>query len=78
MTTKSEKETKQEVTTNEADVEVAEKESTPTSKGPVNPNAYVLSQAAFQLYTSAAHSKDDVAERLKLLEAYLVKVNAEE
>ncbi|WP_323994716.1 hypothetical protein [Aeromonas hydrophila] len=47
-------------------------------KHPVNPHAYVLSQAAFQLYTSAAHSKDDVAERLQLLEDYLVKVSAVE
>lgn len=45
-------------------------------KHPANPHAYVLSQAAFQLYTSAAHSKDDVAERLQLLEGYLNKVNA--
>lgn len=45
-------------------------------KHPVNPHAYVLSQAAFQLYTSAAHGKDDVADRLQLLEDYLNKVNA--
>lgn len=45
---------------------------------PANPHAYVLSQAAFQLYTSAAHSKEDVAERLELLEKYLVKVSSVE
>lgn len=69
MTNKADKETTNEVTKEDEAV---------TKKQPVNPNAYVLSQAAFQLYTSAAHSKDDVAERLQLLEDYLVKVNAEE
>lgn len=71
MTAKTEKESKPEVN------EVTSQEKVVTKKTPVNPNAYVLSQAAFQLYTSAAHSKEDVAERLQLLEDYLVKVNAE-
>lgn len=72
MTSKTDKETKPEVN------EVTTQVETLTKKHPVNPNAYVLAQAAFQLYTSAAHSKEDVAERLQLLEDYLVKVNAEE
>lgn len=71
MTTKAEKETKQEAAANETTSQVK-------GKSPVNPNSFVLSQAAFQLYTSAAHSKEDVKDRLELLEAYLVKVNAEE
>lgn len=63
---------------NTTETEVATEAPKLITRSPVNPNAYVLSQAAFQLYTSAAHSKDDVASRLDLLELYLVKVNAEE
>lgn len=78
MTTKAEKETKQEVSINEGATKAPE--STPQVKGksPANPNAYVLSQAAYQLYTSGAHGIDDIADRLERLEKYLVKVNAEE
>ena len=72
MTSKTDKETKPEVTDVTTGIE------TVTKKQPVNPKANVLSQAAYQLYTSAAHSKEDVAERLQLLEDFLVKVNAEE
>lgn len=70
MTDKAEKETKPEVN------EVTNQEKAVTGKPTANPHAYVLSQAAFQLYTSAAHSKDDVAERLELLEKYLIKVGS--
>lgn len=69
MTAKAEKESKPEVN------EVTNQEKAVTKKQPDNEHAYVLSQAAFQLYTSAAHSTSDVEDRLKLLESYLKKVN---
>ncbi len=69
MTAKAEKESKPEVN------EVTNQEKAVTKKQLDNGYAYVLSQAAFQLYTSAAHSTSDVEDRLKLLESYLNKVN---
>jgi len=65
------------MTAKDTKTEVNEEKVNKNTKALTNPNAEALKNAAFQLYTSAHIGTDDVAERLKKLEAYMNKVDGE-